>query len=195
MRSTIGIIEPRYVTAVGMRTLLEAMLPHTDIVLYGSVEQCRRDIERTDGGRPYFVHLFVSDSLLLLHADYFRSLPFTVFSLSHQPDPKHTVFPVMDVTAGEQSVYEQLLHLHARGHSRTAGASILSSREIEVLRCVAKGLINKQIADRLCISLNTVITHRQHITKKLGIQSVPALTLYAVLNGYVEPTEIYRQSL
>ena len=194
MQSTIGIVEPRYVTAVGMRTLLEAMLPHTDMVLYGSFEQCRQDIERTDGGRPYFVHLFVADSLLLLHADYFRSLPFTVFALCHQSENRQTLFPAIDVTAGEQSVYEQLLHLHAQGHANTTDNPILSTREIEVLKCVAKGMINKEIADSLCISLNTVLTHRQHITKKLGIQSVPALTLYAVLNGYILPSDIYKMS-
>ncbi len=66
----------------------------------------------------------------------------------------------------------------------------LSDREIEVLVLVTKGLINKEIADKLNISLTTVITHRKNITEKLGIKSVSGLTMYAVMNGYVEADRI-----
>lgn len=59
----------------------------------------------------------------------------------------------------------------------------LSSREKEVLREVSAGKTNKEIADDLCISVNTVITHRKNITAKLGIHSVSGLSLYAVMNG------------
>ena len=66
----------------------------------------------------------------------------------------------------------------------------LSAREIEVLALITKGLINKEIADKLNISLTTVITHRKNITEKLGIKSVSGLTIYAVMNGYVEADRI-----
>ena len=67
---------------------------------------------------------------------------------------------------------------------------ILSAREIEVLVLITKGLINKEIADKLNISLTTVITHRKNITEKLGIKSVSGLTIYAVMNGYIEADRI-----
>lgn len=63
--------------------------------------------------------------------------------------------------------------------------SQLSSREREVLREVAGGKTNKEIAEMLCISTNTVITHRKNITSKLGIHSVSGLSLYAVMNGII----------
>ena len=66
----------------------------------------------------------------------------------------------------------------------------LSTREIEVLVLLTKGLINKEIADKLNISLTTVITHRKNITEKLGIKSVSGLTIYAVMNGYIEADRI-----
>lgn len=62
----------------------------------------------------------------------------------------------------------------------------LSSREIEVLKLVALGQSNKQISDKLFISIHTVITHRKHITGKLGIKSISGLTLYAVINNLIE---------
>ena len=66
----------------------------------------------------------------------------------------------------------------------------LSVREIEVLILITKGLINKEIADKLNISLTTVISHRKNITEKLGIKSVSGLTVYAVMNGYIEADRI-----
>ena len=66
----------------------------------------------------------------------------------------------------------------------------LSMREIEVLSLVARGFINKEIADKLNISLTTVITHRKNIIEKLGIKSVSGLTIYAVMRGYVEADSI-----
>lgn len=61
----------------------------------------------------------------------------------------------------------------------------LSSREIDVLKGIAQGKINKEIADSLNISVNTVITHRKNISAKLGIRTVSGLSLYAVMNGIV----------
>ena len=65
--------------------------------------------------------------------------------------------------------------------------SMLSQREVEVLRLVVSGCINKEIADRLGISVNTVLTHRKNITAKLGIKSVSGLSFYAMMNGIIAP--------
>jgi regulator of cell morphogenesis and NO signaling len=66
----------------------------------------------------------------------------------------------------------------------------LTSREAEVLRLVACGLLNKQIADKLTISLHTVISHRKNITRKLQIKTVAGLTIYALLNGLISSKDI-----
>ncbi len=65
----------------------------------------------------------------------------------------------------------------------------ISKREISILRLVALGYTNKEIAVELFISPHTVITHRKHITKKLGIKTVSGLTIYAVLNNIIDLTE------
>lgn len=63
----------------------------------------------------------------------------------------------------------------------------LTQRETMVLQLVVEGLINKEIADRLNISINTVLTHRKNISAKLGIKSVSGLSVYAIMNGIVSP--------
>lgn len=70
--------------------------------------------------------------------------------------------------------------------NRTRTTNQLSSREIEVLKLVALGQSNKQISEKLFISIHTVITHRKHITSKLGVKSISGLTLYAVINNLID---------
>ena len=66
----------------------------------------------------------------------------------------------------------------------------LSAREKEILVCVAKGMLNKEIADAENISIHTVITHRKNITRKTGIKTVAGLTVYALLNGLIDPDSV-----
>ena len=62
----------------------------------------------------------------------------------------------------------------------------LTDREREVLVELSKGLTNKEIAEKLHISVHTAITHRKNIIKKTGIKSVAGLTVYAMLNNLIE---------
>jgi len=62
----------------------------------------------------------------------------------------------------------------------------LTKREMDVLVLIAKGLMNKEIAGRLNISIHTVISHRKNITRKTNIKSVAGLAMYALMNNLVE---------
>lgn len=66
----------------------------------------------------------------------------------------------------------------------------LSTREKEILVCVAKGMLNKEIADACNLSIHTVITHRKNITRKTGIKTVAGLTVYALLNNLIDPSSV-----
>ncbi|MCQ2190932.1 MAG: LuxR C-terminal-related transcriptional regulator [Paludibacteraceae bacterium] len=65
-------------------------------------------------------------------------------------------------------------------------AETISEREKEVIVAVVQGMSNKEIADHLCISVNTAITHRKNIARKLQIHSPAGLTIYAIVNGLVD---------
>lgn len=95
-------------------------------------------------------------------------------------------------TAVEEEVLEPMVQILENNGSfnRRRGMEeereALSEREKDILVGVAKGLLNKEIADMYNISPYTVITHRKNITRKTGIKSVAGLTVYALLNGLID---------
>ena len=108
-------------------------------------------------------------------------------------------FKSLCINIPEEQLVKSLLQLEQYGHAggknlpnmpQPAKTKILSDREIEVLSLIVQGLINKEIADQLNIGLTTVISHRKNIMDKLGLKSVSALTIYAVMHGYVDINNI-----
>ena len=71
-------------------------------------------------------------------------------------------------------------------NAASQNSETLSDREIDVIVALVQGMSNKEIADHLCISVNTVITHRRNIARKLQIHSPAGLTIYAIVNGLVD---------
>ena len=75
--------------------------------------------------------------------------------------------------------------------SRTdQNSDALSDREKDVIIALVQGMSNKEIADHLYISVNTVITHRRNIARKLQIHSPAGLTIYAIVNGLVDISSV-----
>lgn len=82
---------------------------------------------------------------------------------------------------------EHLNHTFSDEHKLQEENKQLTNREIEVLKLIVQGRLNKEIADKLNISLNTVLSHRKNIIAKTGIKTVSGLTFYSISNGYVSP--------
>ena len=66
----------------------------------------------------------------------------------------------------------------------------MSQRAKETVICVVTGMTNKEIAEKLFLSIHTVITHRRNISKKLQIHSAAGLTIYAIVNKLVELSDV-----
>ena len=91
----------------------------------------------------------------------------------------------------------QLLEERIANKTYTPGntdeANALSEREREIIAYIVKGLTNKEIAAELFLSINTILTHRKNISRKLDIHSVSGLTIYAIVNGIVKIDEVKMQ--
>ena len=90
----------------------------------------------------------------------------------------------------DREVVDLISALLTAEESESEVAEELTPRERDIVIGVVKGLTNKEIADKLFISINTVTTHRRNIVKKLDIHSASGLTVYAIMNKLVTLEEI-----
>lgn len=85
--------------------------------------------------------------------------------------------------------YEVSARLSSMINAQDADSEPISEREREIIVCLVQGMSNKAIADKLFISVNTVMTHRRNIIRKLQIHSLAGLTIYAIVNGMIDISE------
>lgn len=191
----IAIIDPNTLAIIGLRQILQQVMPIMEVDAYGSFEE----FELSDTDR-YF-HYFVAVNIVLAHRVFFldRCHKTIVLTVANDSNVQLTGFHSLCVHVSEEQLVKSILMLEQRAHAhgrnlpempRVQQANPLTSREVEVLVLIVRGYINKEIADRLNIGLTTVISHRKNIMEKLGLKSVSALTIYAVMNGYVDVDKI-----
>lgn len=188
----IAIIDPNTLSSIGLQNLLEEIIPMVTIRVFHSFG------ELVDDTPDMYAHYFVSAQIYFEHTSFFRERhPRAIVLAGGDNLPQLAGVPTLNIYEDEKALAKSILQMHERGHRKEGkhphGTFVehnLSAREIEVLVLITKGFINKEIAERLNISLTTVISHRKNITEKLGIKSVPGLTIYAVMNGYVEADSI-----
>lgn len=193
MHSTleIAIIDPNTLAALGLRTILEEMLPETVVRTFSSYAALMDDTP------DMYAHYFVSSHIYFEHTTFFlERRPKTIVLTTGEVS---LPVPTLDISLPQDILVARIVNLRQHGHEHhtrpTSDASApitnaLSPREAEVLTLVARGLMNKEIADRLHIGLTTVISHRRNISAKLGIRSASGLAIYAVMHGLVEADSI-----
>ena len=132
--------------------------------------------------------LFITDDKIFsAFPDFFMTRKNRLAIISDYGNSKDGSLFLINRNASEKEIVSELSTFVAKSSERIQTANELSQREIEVLCEVASGLTNKEIAERLNISINTVLTHRKNISSKLGIKSVSALSVFAIMNGYISP--------
>ncbi len=196
----IAIVDPNTLAVLGLTHLLESVMPMIAIDSYGSFAELE-----ANHPEQYF-HYFVDMRIVLSHMPFFQSMSHKTIVLSGSMGDDESMlgsFHTICVNQPAKQLLRSILMLeqHAHAHGRNLPpvtntscsgmtAVPLSQREIEVLSLIVKGYINKEIADKLNLSLPTIVSHRKNIMSKLGVRSVSALTIYAVMHGYVDVNDI-----
>lgn len=194
-RPKIAVVDPNTLSALGLKQILQNVMPIMTVDIYGSFAELTAN--RAD---DYF-HYFVAMNIVVENMAFFqeRRRKTIVLTLSLDSMSQLSDFHCLCINTPESELVRTILTLqqYAHGDGRNMPPmpailrqKILTDREIEVMSLIVQGFINKEIADKLNIGLSTVITHRKNIMEKLGMKSVSALTIYAVMHGYVDINKI-----
>ncbi len=174
------IVDTDTLRAIGLRSILtEYFGVECAIALPGS--------ELTEA------HLYiVTPDVIVAAPEFFMPRGRRTIVLSTAPAAERHTFPTINPTDDENRIAETIGRILTAMPDAPASPAdrlaLLTAREVEVLRLVAAGHINKEIASALNISFNTVLSHRKNITAKLGIRSSQGLAVFAMMNGLLPPS-------
>ncbi|MBP5583385.1 MAG: helix-turn-helix transcriptional regulator [Bacteroidales bacterium] len=198
MEYRIAIIDSNSLSSIALQSILIDIIPRVEVQIYTSVQALQ------DNMSDEIVHYFASSNIVFNAMDFFVPLKRKTIVLC-EGDGKLMQgygFWTLNVSQPEQLLLKELLSLHHMGHphghsdlgfdkQETENEQIiLSSREQEVLKYVVLGYFNKEIAEKLHITMATVAFHRNNISEKLGSRSLGHLTIYAVMHGIVKIDEL-----
>lgn len=182
----IAIIDDNVLTGIGLQHLLEDIIPVAEI----TVLQNFNEVDEVQLNN--FVHFFVASRIYFEHSVFFRSNSKKTIVLVSGP-MLITGVRTLNVCQSEKTLVRDILTLRSAGHGNVkvhSEDSLLSPREMEVAVLLCKGYINKEVAEKLNISMTTVISHRKNIMQKLNARSLADIIIYVVMNGLVEIGEL-----
>lgn len=194
MTPCIAIIARNTLSGIALRSILWDTFSNVEIHLYNTMEKFIVDSNR------HFIHFFVQSDILFRYIDEFVTLKNQTTVLHEGTGCRFLKegFNILDISRSESDLKESIIRMQLisryqndmEKRQRKGAGNDLSPREQEVLKLMVKGLINKEIAQHLQISLPTVIFHRNNICEKLQTRSIGRLTIFAVLSGMIDINEI-----
>lgn len=185
----IAIILKDTLQSVGLQSILSDYFPPVSIYVFPSFDSMEEHgVEQLD----YF---FTTPDIFVLYSEFFLPRRNKTIVLTNQGDMKETANLLtsnfyLNSKASLEMIIDHLQYLFSCESNSAENNKGLSAREVYVLQQIVRGITNKEIADKLNISLNTVLSHRKNITAKLGIKTVSGLTYYAIMNGLISADEI-----
>ena len=186
----IAIVAPNTLTSLGLQNLLEEIIPMATIRVFRSFA------ELMDDTPDMYAHYFIASQIYFEHTAFFLPRkPKTIVLAGGDNQPQLSGVPTLNIYQDEKSSSKIFYGCTATDISKgmsppTPPITTTSPPANRSAGAHYQRLINKEIADKLNISLTTVITHRKNIVEKLGIKSVSGLTIYAVMHGYVDADRI-----
>lgn len=186
----IAIATASFIVRKGLSDILKEMYTGRKIIGISTASELKRLLEHKSIG----LLLVSAEMLSNINSSLYKETPL-IKLIDVRPDYIHADYANSELLFLDEDE-NNILHILKRNlalmdkyNSGSKSESELSDRELDVLREVALGKTNKEIADNLFISAHTVIAHRKNITRKLGIKTVSGLTLYALLNKLIKMSD------
>ena len=194
MSNRVIICEASEIISIGLAEIIDNMAQFDVVSRLDSPEHLSEKITATDANL-----LIIDPALLGFHNREFLAqlgkehpqltiIALATSYLDHSMlTPYHGIIEINDT---KSKIISKMNEFAQSEVTKNADDVELSKRETDVLVAVAKGMMNKEIADQMNISIHTVISHRKNITRKTGIKSVSGLTVYALLNNLIDEKDL-----
>ena len=194
----IIIVEPSPIVSAGLASYLDDMKQVSIVSQLDRIDRLEEKLAAYNPDiliiNPLLIAYDTNEHFLKICRDFSNVIPVALVTSYVDAGILKQFKDVIEINDSKQKVVTKIFNLLSDNKlTQDKPESIeLSNRETDVLVALVKGLTNKEISDKLYISVHTVITHRKNIVRKTGIKSVSGLTVYALLNNLVDETEIYK---
>ena len=194
MKNRVIICEASEMIAIGLAEIIDSMAQFDVVARLDSPEHLSEKLVATEANL-----LIVNPALLGFHSKEFLSqlgkehpnivtVALVTSCLNHSMLTSYS--GVIEINDTRSKIINKVNGFVQHETTKGADDVELSKRETDVLVAVAKGMMNKEIADQMNISIHTVISHRKNITRKTGIKSVSGLTVYALLKDLIHEEDL-----
>jgi len=187
-RINIAVIEPSQIIYEGLSNILMKSQNHFFLYRLNDLEELSNMYVRIKFNiaiiNPTIIQNKVSDFIRVIKI--LSDIAWIGLVYSFFDDKLLNKFDVLiSVTDTIELIAQKINNTYNNCNCVMNSAKELTKREIEVLTLLTKGLLNKEIADKLNISIHTVISHRKNIIEKTGIKSLSGLTLYSISKNII----------
>ena len=194
MRNRVIICEASEIIANGLAEVIDSMAQFDVVARIESPEHLNEKITASDANlviiNPLLLGYQNKEFINQLGKEH-SSLVIIALATSYLDHSILTSYSgVIEINDTRSKIISKMNEFAQSENTKKADDVELSKREIDVLVAVAKGMMNKEIADQMNISIHTVISHRKNITRKTGIKSVSGLTVYALLNNLIDENDL-----
>ena len=194
----IIIVEPSPIVSAGLASFFDDMKQVSIVSQLDRIDRMEEKLAAFNPDiliiNPLLIAYDTNEQFLKICRDFSNVIPVALVTSYVDTGILKQFKDVIEINDSKQKVVTKIFNLLSDNKlSQDKPENIeLSNRETDVLVALVKGLTNKEISDKLYISVHTVITHRKNIVRKTGIKSVSGLTVYALLNNLVDEAEIYK---
>lgn len=199
MHNRIIVIHPSEIIRLGLHSIIKSLFD-IDAILLSRIDELNSYLEIRDTTILFLLDPeFNKDQFMSAVENFKKSNAVKIVHFEESIDIDYSNSNCdcsLPINASKTIIFDLLdPYLKQKNSSRKSKPTELTEREIDVLKEVALGKTNKDIAEELFISFHTVISHRKNITEKLGIKSISGLTVYAILNNLIDTNTMDPESL
>ena len=192
----IIIVEPSPIVSAGLASYFDDMKQVSIVSQLDRIDRMEEKLAAYNPDiliiNPLLIAYDTNEHFLKICRDFSNVIPVALVTSYVDAGILKQFKDVIEINDSKQKVVTKIFNLFSDNKlTQDKPESVeLSNRETDVLVALVKGLTNKEISDKLYISVHTVITHRKNIVRKTGIKSVSALTVYAIINNLIDEKDI-----